>query len=323
MSTIRDVAALAQVSVATVSRVLNKKENVDERTRKIVLEAIDKLSYVPNELARSLYSKQTRTLGVIIPNLTSFYMGGLLDVIEDATISYNYRLMICNSQDNKDREAKYLQVLQQYNVDGILLVTNTTRLQDYLSLGIPIVAIDRQPGDGLPSVSSDNTMGGRLAAEKLVASGCRKIIHFRGPSHLFTVQDRNRGFKAVLDPMQILNFSYDLNFKNPSDAEIENVLSSNPDCDGVFCDSDLIAIHVIQILKRIGRRIPADVQVVGFDDISLSAFLTPTITTIAQPTDMIGRYAVDTLMELIGGRPIPELHHEFPVRLVARETTKN
>ncbi|MFH0993721.1 MAG: substrate-binding domain-containing protein, partial [bacterium] len=149
------------------------------------------------------------------------------------------------------------------------------------------------------------------------------IIHFRGPSALFTVHDRTIGFKEVLDQKKVFNFGYDLSFKNPSDTEIENMIRSNLDCDGIFCDSDLIALHVIQILKKVGLRIPEDVQIIGFDNISFSGFITPTLTTIAQPTDKIGRYAVDQLMELISGKPLKEYHHQIDVSLVERQTTRN
>lgn len=322
MPTIKDVASLANVSVATVSRVLNNRENVDERTRKIVLEAISSLSYVPNETARSLFTKQTRTVGVIIPNLSSSYMGGLVEIFEDALIRKGYRLMICNSQDDPDREAKYLQVFQTFNVDGILLVSNTSRLEDYLSLGIPLVAIDHGPGEDIPSVTSANAEGGRIAARRLLDGGAKKILHFRGPSHLFTVRERTKGLEEILGRRKIPLFTFDLAFRNPDEKLIEGVLAPNAECDGIFCDSDLIALHVIQVLKRLGRRIPEDVQVIGFDDISFSSFLLPRLTTIRQNTREIGGSAVEMLTELMAGRPLDSPYREIPVSLVERETTK-
>lgn len=322
MSTIKDVARLAHVSVATVSRVINQKQYVNGTTKQMVLDAIDQLSYVPNELARSLFRKQSRILGIIVPHLTSYYFAELLEVIENATVNHNFRLMICNSQDDKERESKYLQVFHQYNIDGIILISNTTRIQDYKSLSIPIVAIDHKLTEDLPSVTSNNFLGGRLAAEKLVACGCRKIIHFRGPSVLLTVQDRTNGFKSVLEKNNIYNFSFDLDFKSPSAEDIENVINSNLDCDGIFCDSDIMALHVIQAVKKTGRRVPQDVQVIGFDNIELSQIISPKLTTIAQSAQKIGNYAVETLMKLINHEPIEEYHQQIDVTLIERETTK-
>jgi LacI family transcriptional regulator len=323
MATIKDVAKMAHVSVATVSRVINKKKYVNDTTKELVLEAIKDLSYVPNELARSLFRKQSRIIGIIVPHLTSYYFAELLEFIEDITINHNFRLMICNSKDNKDRETKYLQVFKQYNIDGIILISNTTRIQDYKSLGIPIIAIDHKLTEDVPSVTSDNYMGGKLAAEKLVAGGSKKIIHFRGPSVLLPVQERTNGFKSVMEKNNIYNFSFDLDFKSPSTEDIENVIKSNLDCDGIFCDSDIIAIQVVQSLLMIGRRIPQDVQVIGFDNIELSSMVRPKLTTIAQSAEKIGQYAVETLLKLINEEPIEIFHHQIEVSLIERETTKN
>jgi len=322
MATIKDVAKLAHVSVATVSRVINQKGYVNETTKELVLEAIQELQYVPNELARSLFKKQSRIIGIIVPHLTSYYFAELLEVIEDITVNYNYRLMVCNSQDNKERETKYLKVFQQYNIDGIIMISNTTRIQDYKSLNIPIIAIDHKLTEDVPSVTSDNVMGGKLAAQKLLSGGCQKIIHFRGPSVLMPVQDRTAGFKSVMEKNKIYNFSFDLDFKNPSQEDIQNVINSNLDCDGIFCDSDIIALNVIQCLKKAGRRVPEDVQVIGFDNIEFSRIFSPKLTTIAQSTEKIGHYAVETLVKLMNKETIEHFHQQIEVILIDRETTK-
>lgn len=322
MATIKDVAKLAHVSVATVSRVINKKGYVNETTKELVLEAISELQYVPNELARSLFKKQSRIIGIIVPHLTSYYFAELLEVIEDITVNHNYRLMVCNSQDNKDRETKYLNVFQQYNIDGIIMISNTTRIQDYKSLNIPIIAIDHKLTDDIPSVTSNNVLGGILAAQKLLSSGCKKIIHFRGPSVLMPVQDRTAGFKSIMEKNKIYNFSFDLDFKNPSQEDIQNIINSNLDCDGIFCDSDIIALNVIQCLKKVGRKVPEDVQVIGFDNIEFSRIFSPKLTTVAQSTDKIGHYAVETLVKLMNKEPIEMFHQQIDVVLIERETTK-
>jgi len=322
MATIKDVAKMAHVSVATVSRVINKKKYVNDMTKQMVLDAIEKLDYVPNELARSLFQKQSRIIGIIVPHMTSYYFLKLLEVIEDAVTSHDFHLMVCNSQDNVERESKYLEVFQQYNIDGILLISNTTRILDYQSLAVPIVAIDHRFTDELPSVSSNNFMGGRLAAEKLVATGCKKIIHFRGPSVLLTVQERTKGFKSVLEKNNIYNFSFDLAFKAPSAEEIDRVIKANLDCDGVFCDSDVMAFHVVQSLQKNGRHVPEDVQVIGFDNIELAQMVSPKLSTIAQATEKVGAAAVEMLLNLIEDKPVKDLHQQIDVELIERETTR-
>lgn len=322
MATIKDVAKLAHVSVATVSRVINKKGYVNEDTKQLVLDAIDEVNYVPNELARSLFKKHSRIIGIIIPHLTSYYFSELLEIIEDTTINYNYRLMICNSKDDKEREEKYLQIFQQYNIDGIIIISNTSRIQDYKSLNIPLIGIDHKLTEDIPSITSNNYLGGKLAAEKLISTDCKKIIHFRGPSPLVTVQDRSQGFKSVLDKHPTYNFSYDLDFKSPSQEDIQNVINNNLDVDGVFCDSDVIAIHVIQSLEKAGKRVPEDVQVIGFDNIELSRIVSPKLSTVSQNSEEIGRSAVESLIKLINGEEVIPFHKEVSVTLIERETTK-
>ncbi len=323
MSTIKDVAKKAHVSVATVSRVINQKGYVNVETKKIVMDAIKELNYVPNELARSLFQKKSSIIAVIVPHLTSYYFAELLEVIENITIDLDYRLMVCNSQDDPEKEAKYLKIFDQYNIDGILLISNTQRIEDYFKLNIPIIEIDHNLSESIPSVASNNYQGGMLAANKLIDSGCKKIIHFRGPNMLMTVKDRTQGFQTALNGKNIFNFSYDVGFKSPNKEEIENVINSNLDCDGVFCDSDIIAIYVIQALKKAGKRVPEDVQVIGFDDIELASIFEPNITTIKQPVKEIAIHAVNSLMKLINKEELDFTHKNIDVKLIERDTTIN
>ena len=322
MATIKDVAKKAHVSVATVSRVINQKGYVNEETKQMVLQAIEELNYVPNELARSLFQKKSHIVAVMMPHLTSYYFSDLLEVIEDETINANYRLMICNSKDDPAKESKYLKIFDQYNVDGIILISNTNRIEDYLALNIPMIEIDHNLSDAIPSITSNNFMGGKLAAEKLVGNGCKKIIHFRGPSGLVTVQDRTTGFQSVLKENNIKCFTYDLAFLSPDPKDIENKILAHLDADGIFCDSDVIAILAIQALKRAGRKIPEDVQVIGFDNIQLASMFEPKITTIEQSTSSIGKAALKSIMRLINGEELDYFHQTIDVKLIERDTTK-
>ncbi len=322
MATIKDVAKMAHVSVATVSRVINSKGYVNIETRQMVLDAVKELNYVPNELARSLFQKKSSIIAVLVPHLTSYYFAELLDIIEDLIVNLDYRIMVCNSHDDPNKESKYLKIFDQYNVDGLILIANTHRIDDYKKLEIPIVEIDHKLSEDIPSVTSNNCLGGELAAEKLVSGGCKKIIHFRGPSDLSIVRERTEGFRNVLKKHSIYSFSYDLDFIKPSGQEIENVILSNPDCDGIFCDSDVMAIHAIQALYKAGRRVPEDVQVIGFDDIELAQIFKPYLTTVSQSRKKIGEYAVKTLMKLINKEELEQVHRKIDVKLVERSTTK-
>ncbi len=322
MATIKDVAKKAHVSVATVSRVINQKGYVNEETKNMVLDAIQELNYVPNELARSLFQKKSSIIAVLVPHLTNYYFADILQIIEDEIIEKDYRLMVCNIHSIKEKEDKYLKIFDQYNVDGLILIANTHRIEEYKKLDIPMVEIDHKLSEDIPSIISNNYQGGVLAAQKLVDTGCKKIIHFRGPSDLVTVTERSDGFQKVLQENNIFNFSYDLDFLNPDQKDIENVILSNLDSDGVFCDSDIMAVHAIQALKEAGKRVPEDVQVIGFDDIELSTIFRPNITTINQSRSKIAKIAVETLMKLINKEEIEQAHKMIDVHLVERETTK-
>ncbi len=323
MPTIKDVAKRANVSVATVSRVINNTGYVNVETRKLVENAIKELGYVPNELARSLFRKRSNIIGLIVPHISTYFFAELIEAIEDAVMHIGYKLMIFNSKDDIELEKKYLNVLNQYNIDGLILTANTRSAKSYLKLDIPILTIDHIIDDNVPSIMSDNVQGGQLAAEKLVASGCKHIIHFRGPSDLITVVDRAKGFYSVIDVTDgVEAYSFDLDFKTPDIDDIEMFLKKHPDVDGIFCSSDIIAFYVISALSKLGYKIPDDVQVIGFDNIELAGVLVPKLTTIRQPIDLIGKVATEQLQLLIQKKELESLHQSLPVELIERETTK-
>ncbi|MFA7561650.1 MAG: LacI family DNA-binding transcriptional regulator [Candidatus Izemoplasmatales bacterium] len=322
MATIKDVAKMAHVSVATVSRVINQKGYVNEDTKRLVMEAIEELNYVPNELARSLFQKKSHIIALVLPHLTSYYFSDLLEVIEDEVIKNNYRLMICNSKDDPEKESKYLKIFEQYNVDGIILLANTNRIEDYKKLNIPIIEIDHNLSDDIPSIASNNFLGGKLAADTLLKGGCKNILHFRGPSGLVTVQERTRGFNSVIEGENTKVFSYDLAFLKPDKKAIEETIKNHLDADGIFCESDVIAMLVIQALKKLGKSVPNDVQVIGFDNIQLACMMEPNITTIEQSSEKIGKTAIKMIMNLISGNTLESFNKIIDVKLIERETTK-
>lgn len=322
MPTIKDVAKKANVSVATVSRVINNTGYVNHETRKIVEDAIDELGYVPNELARSLFRKKSNIIGLIVPHISTYFFAELIEAIEDHIMEKNYKLMIFNSKDDIEIEKKYINVFSQYNIDGLIIVANTKSTRAYMNLKIPIITIDHIIDKSVPSVTSDNVQGGEIAATKLIEQGCKKIIHFRGPSVLITVVDRARGFYQVMDEHNIDVHSCDLDFKTPELDLIEDFIKQHPDVDGIFCSSDIIAMYVISVLKRLNYKIPQDVQVIGYDNIELSEVLIPRLTTIAQPINDMGMRTVNNLLTLIEKKELEETHQTLPVSLVERDSTK-
>ncbi|MFU8787198.1 MAG: LacI family DNA-binding transcriptional regulator, partial [Candidatus Izemoplasmataceae bacterium] len=258
MPTIKDVAKKANVSVATVSRVINNTGYVNQETRKLVLQAIKELEYIPNELARSLFKKQSKIVGLIVPHLSTYFFAELVEALEDTLAEKGFKLMIFNAKDDTDREKRYMQVFNQYNIDGIIIVAHSTQYKDYQDLNIPMITIDHKIDDSIPSITSDNELGARLAAQKFIDTGCKKVIHLQGPSFLLTVQKRNKGFKDLIKSAGIEMHTIDLAFVRPDFNVIENFIKHYEDVDGIFCSSDVLALHALRALHKMKRRVPED-----------------------------------------------------------------
>jgi DNA-binding LacI/PurR family transcriptional regulator len=323
MATIKDVAKKANVSVATVSRVVNNTGYVNTETRNLVLDAIKSLDYIPSELARSLFKKQSNLIGVIIPHLTTYFYGELIEALEDAVIDKGYRLMTFNSRNDAKREERFMNVFSQYHISGLIVAAHLNKLRSYQKLSLPMVAIDHHVSDTIPSISSDNEMGGELAAKHFLKRKAKKLIHFRGASFLLTVKDRDHGFKKTLEGSGIDIIDADLDFNNPDLALIEGTLQAHMDCDGIFCDGDLIAMHVIKVAEKLKLKIPDDVELIGYDDLKLDQLVTPTLSSIKQDIEQIAQKAIESLIGLIQDpKAILPDHQTFPVRLIERDSTQ-
>ncbi len=322
MANIKNVAKKVNVSVATVSRVINNKGYVNEETRKLVEDAIKELNYIPNEFARSLFKKVSKTIGVIFPHLSNSFYYSVLEGIEEIAFEHGYKVMICNSHEDAERESEYIKQFVKYNIDGIIIGSNSNLLSRYKELEIPIVTIDRIIDESVPSVTSDNVSGGYQAALKLVSSGCKNLVHFRGPSILLTVQERSKGFQKFLNEKNLTCDTVDLAFINPEMSLIQQYLESKQNIDGVFCDSDIIAAKVMDVLVRLGKKVPDDVQVIGYDNTLLAELISPKLTTISQRMIEMGKEAIISLNCLIDKEELIEKHKLIPIELIERDTTK-
>ncbi len=320
--TIKDVAKLANVSVSTVSRVINNKESVHESTRQIVLDAIDKLEFVPNQIARNLTSRSSQMIGVIVPHIGSAFYSDLLEGIEKKATSYGYHIIFCNTQDDLEKEATYLKVFDQYKVDGLIVASNFLRLDDLLELNIPTVTVDHVLNESFPSVTSDNIKGGELAAQELVDQGAKNVLLFRGPSFLMTTTERTMGCINIFDKHNTKYEIYDFDLIYPDINLIENILKNHQDLDGIICYGDNLAIATISILNKLGMKVPDDVLIIGYDNMPISKWVTPSLTTVEQDVKLMGRTAFNILYNLIKEYPIDEHNYIVDVELVARKSTK-
>lgn len=325
MSTMKEVAAAARVSVATVSRVLNNNGYVNEDTRKRVLTAISDLNYIPNEVARSLYKKQSKTIALIVPDIKNPFFPEVTRAVEDLMSSHEYTLILCNSDEQVEKEIMYLDVMKQKYVDGIIIVTSTLTPMHIEKRDIPIVALDRPISSDIPSVTVNNFEGAKQAVNYLKSIGCKKIAHIRGPHTIVNADQRYRGYIEEVgdEPWFCDDLVVDGDYQVLKTTEtVRELLISNPDIDGIFAGNDYMAIGVLKAAEQLGIRIPGDLALIGFDGIQLCQLTSPEITTMAQPIYELGYTAAELLLEMIEGKPLSKLHYQFPVTLMIGQSTK-
>ncbi|RXW32353.1 transcriptional regulator [Propioniciclava flava] len=315
-----DVAARAGVSVATVSRVLNNRGYLSEATRARVMAAIDEVGYQPNEVARSLLSHRTGTVGLIVPSVAIPFFGEVAVHIEDALAQHGLRPLLCNSYGRADRERDLLRSLVGHRVDGIISGAHNDQLAEYATLRRPVVTIDRELAPHIPNVRADNEEGGRLATQLLLDHGARRPVLLTSRSHERNL--RERGYRGVLAEAAIepLVVAVDFNLPEPerTTAIMAALDSVSATMDAVFCTDDLLAATALEWAHRHRRDVPGDVRVVGFDGTATMRRILPGLTTIAQPIADMCSTAVRLLVEQIGQEPGAE---PTPVPAIALPVT--
>ena len=324
MATIREVAQLAGVSPATVSRVMNGTAKVDEEKRKRVEDAIRETGFIPNKLARALFKNSSGLIGLIVPNIDNPFFNEIAKAIEEEAYNKGLHIVLCSSGNNTQKEADNIQMLEQMKADGIILITNgnhTGRMIEKCSL--PVIVVDRHITDcgEIAHIEADHYQGGKLAAEFLVKCGCRSIVCLRGPQEFTSGRLRYQGYCDVCRengiPERYVDTKY--SFESGIKAAYE-MLERFPETDGIVAANDMVAISSYKVLRSKGIRVPEDIQIVGFDDIRFSSLVSPAVTTIHQPITEMGKRAVEIIFRYAEGSEYSE-KNVFDVYLVERETT--
>lgn len=321
--TMKDVAKLAGVSVGTVSRVINQEQGIKEITLKKVQQAIDELGYIPDVYARGMKKNKTETIALIVPSVWHPFFGEFAFHVEVELSKKGYKLLLCNISGPK-RELDYITMLQQNKVDGIIAITYSP-IEDYLSSNIPFVSIDRTYEDkAIACVSSDNQKGAELAAQVLISKGGTHFGFIGGHNKTINETKKRRLFfeKTILEagfPCEILDLEepYD-NFLE----EVEVFLRQHPEIDALFTINDFTAIDAISILEKLGKKVPEDVQVVGYDGIRQAEERTQYLSTIRQPIEEMATEAVQCLLDILDKKVRP-LQITLPISYLEGKTTKN
>ncbi len=331
MSTIRDVAERAGVSISTVSHVINETRHVNAATRARVLDAMTELDYQPNRLARSLRNRRTHTLGVLLPNSANPFFAQILLGIEAACFDHGYNVILGNANELAERELAYLDVLLSKQVDGFCWSPPARMRRRCASWrrGTPrwSWSIARRAKPTPPrsnTVFTDNQGGGVLATCHLIGLGHRRIACIGGPSQLTSSAGRVVGYRQALaeaglgvDERLILGGD----FQHEGGYQAARTLLALPEPPtAIFVCNDLMAVGALCAIHEAGLRVPADVSVVGFDNIALAQYSVPRLTTIGQPTEAIGQAAVRLLLERLQSRDIPARHERLPVTLIERDS---
>lgn len=325
MTTIREVAKMAGVSSATVSRVINGKANVGGRTKAKVLKALNETGYKPNELARALYKRSSKIIGVIVPNIDNPFFSELENAIEEEAYLRGYRILLCSSNNDFEKERVNIQMLSGMKANGIILMTNNEKTGTAVAdTDIPVVVVDRHvtTGGEVAYIESDNYQGGVIAAEHLIDCGCKKIVCMRGPQGFTSGMQRYHGYLAVCRKYGIKERVIDTRYDFQSGlSAAKELIKKYPDVDGVFAANDLVAFSAFKVLRSEGKAVPGDVQIVGFDNIKFDTLMTPEFTTIAQPIEKMGQMAVRIIDKLSRGEKF-QRDNVFDVDLIKRQTTR-
>ncbi|MDA8206774.1 MAG: LacI family DNA-binding transcriptional regulator [Thermaerobacter sp.] len=329
MATIKDIARKAGVGVATVSRALNKSGYVKPETLARVMAVASELGYVPNRQARAMVNGSTQTLGILIPDMDNALFMRIVRGINDASYPYGYSLLIMDSRGNPEREGKIFRTMQELRVDGLVLFATpgTALLLDSFEYPLPVVVIDRLlPTCAVPQVSVDHYRGARDAVELLLKECRHPPATLAGPHDVTSSWPRLQGYRDALragglsqadERIEFGEYTYEGGYRGMMRLLNEGTRL----LDGVFAANDLSALGALRALRDKGYQCPEDVRIVGFDDIEATRYVYPSLTTIRQPMDEIGRVAVDMLLKLASGDIIVDEEPVLlPGELIRRES---
>lgn len=326
MATIKDVARLAGVAPSTVSNYFTGNANVSEETRSRIEKAVKELGYRPNVAARSLRLSQTRSIGLIVPNIANPFFAEIVQAIGFACQRLGYSLLLSDSDGDESRENDLVSNLFKQHIDGLLII-HTGRHRKDLAFAdnppLPVVFVDREV-EGCASVATDNFLGGRLAARHLAELGHQRIGILAGDAHVRNVQQRIEGFRQELaeygltvDPSLVIKGSQ--SFETGRDVHFLMVQSAPPTA--IFATNDIIALGAWHKLNDMGYRIPGDVSIVGYDNIEMSKWTIPPLTTVTQDKRELGRQAVATLVKSIQTKQLSLETVYVPPTIVVRGST--
>lgn len=321
--TMRQVAEIAGVSPATVSRVLNDAQTVSAEHRRRVLEAIAQVNYRPNRLARNLRRQQAETIGVVVPDIENPHFSEAVRVFEDAAFRGGYRVLLCNTDETLAKQRAYLQVLADERVLGVIVAPADSRgsgLEQLFDLEIPVVAFDREVADErADAVICDNRDATRRATEHLIWLGHERIAYIGGRADVETGADRLEGYTAAMRAAGLTPFSVDGGFRREiASREAAALLAVVSRPSALVVANNLMALGTLQAIRAAGLRIPDEIAMVAIDDPPWAALIDPPLTVVAQPVRRMAQTAIEFLLERIERRRTESMRVVLPLDLRIR-----
>jgi LacI family repressor for deo operon, udp, cdd, tsx, nupC, and nupG len=328
LSNIREVARLAGVSVATVSRTLKSPERVLAPTRERVMAAVEQAGYRPNLMAVQFRSRRTGNLVILVPTIANTFFARVISGAQQAAQAAGYRLLLCDTQGREELERQFAELVYAYQADGVIQLRAYDPFENApADADVPPIvnACEVLKAGRYPTISLDNVAAAKAMTEHLIALGHRRIGLIKGSKNSPLTLDRLAGYEAALREAGIAidealichgNFSLEAGFAG---AQKMLALAERPSA--LFCENDEMAIGAFKRIRQAGLRVPEDISVVGFDDIPMAAFCDPPLTTISQPAEAFGAKAVEMLIALIEKRPLAERHVVLPFELTPRSST--
>lgn len=328
--TMRDIAERAMVSVNTVSKVLNNKPDISKETRERVLKAAKELGYIKNVTASALRNSKTKIVGVVLEDTTNLFFAEVLEGIEAAARKYGYRLILMNTQTNLEKQKEAIYTLMEHRVEGILITPTgdgTKDLRKLSEMNFPIVIVGRHlEGLNLDEIHSDEIKGGYIATKHLIEKGRKKILLINSVPKNSAAQMRCEGYrKALREAGIILPEDYIVITHGPNMEGgyqgIKQAFDKGLDFDAVFCYNDMFAFGAIRALRDLGKRVPEDVSVVGYDDVTFASYYCPALTTVRIDRFGLGFNGFKMLLEKMRNRRKKTKHLVLDVELIVRESS--
>ncbi|NKC69158.1 LacI family DNA-binding transcriptional regulator [Vagococcus fluvialis] len=321
MATIKDVAKLAGVSVATVSRVINKNGYSSEAVQVKVNKAIEELDYRPNEIARSLFQKKSKFVGLLLPDITNPFFPLIAKGAEQYLEENGYQLLLGNTENNPQKEESYVNSFIQNNVSGIIVATGEKWTY---SKDIPYVMVDRMTDDNQFLVISDNYNGGYLAGKEICLRNPGKVLLMKGPEEFLSSNARNKGVEKALQDFQV---NYDIFEVQTYSSEISQDVAKKffeeyTEIDSVIATNDMHGLAILQQALKRGINVPEELQIIGYDGIPLGQMVYPSLSTIQQPILEMGREAAKALLDHVIGE-VKSVNKVLPVNFYEGETLRD